>query len=368
MPYQPATPDFPARFHVAVDVVALTITRGLLQVAVVQRSSPTSCVPDGYGVVRETPRQADDYALPGGHVDPAGEDLEDAAIRELKEETGIDVRRDDLAQIGAFGDLERDPRPGRTVSVAFLAFSNQFGKPTAGSDAARARFINVVDLLTAPKRLEFDHARILTTGIERLRELLDRTPIATRMLAETFTMSDLRRVYEVVYHPAYDSGADIARDVEALRREEPESPPEFDALAFELSRVALKGLPHEESGFSSGYRTPEPDYLARKIQQAVSSELRDPRASDGPTAGRARERFRLRLDAGNFARKVEAVDGFVSRVAGETRLSESGSGRRARVYRVGPARRFETPLGIERKPSPRGSSASDTKSSRRPTA
>jgi hypothetical protein len=66
---QPAAPDFPTYFHVAVDVVALTIKRNLLQVAVVQREGSLSCILDRKsGYVQEVPREPFDYAIPGGHV------------------------------------------------------------------------------------------------------------------------------------------------------------------------------------------------------------------------------------------------------------------------------------------------------------
>jgi len=361
MPFQPATPDFPARFHVAVDVVALTIIRGLLQVAVVQRTSPTSCVEDGNGTVHESARTVHDYALPGGHVDPAEEDLEDAAIRELWEETGISVQRDDLVQIGAFGARGRDPRPGRTVSVAFLAFSREFRKPVPGSDAAGARFVDVVDLLTPPKRLEFDHSHILSAGIQRLRELLERTPIATRMLGETFTMSELRRVYEVVFHPAYDPGADLRRDVEALRKEEPDEERQEAFIVQGVSNRLAEQFREEVSNLQLGYGIAQPEQLARRIERALSSEMRGSRPSNRPGTARVRDRFRLRLDAANFARKVAAVEVFVTKVPEAKRLSESGSGRMAQLYRAGPGTRFDTPLTIDRP------SATRTKSSRRTT-
>ena len=81
---KPATTDFPTNFHVAVDVVALTIKRNLLQVAVVQRKGPQSCILDHKtGFAREVPREPFDYALPGGHVEWQGESLVEAACREL---------------------------------------------------------------------------------------------------------------------------------------------------------------------------------------------------------------------------------------------------------------------------------------------
>ena len=147
MNHTTANPDDPKipRFHVAVDVVALTIKRNLLQVAVVRRNNPMSCIIDkSTGIASEVPRKPTDYALPGGQVKWQNENLIDAARRELAEETGIELSRDDLVQIGAYGDVGRDPRSGRTVSVAFVAFNAEFATPFAGSDAASAQFIDVV--------------------------------------------------------------------------------------------------------------------------------------------------------------------------------------------------------------------------------
>ena len=97
------------------------------------------------------------WALPGGFVDPH-EPLEDAARRELLEETGIAPAR--LEQLHTFGAPGRDPR-GWTVSVAYLAILNegeaQILNPHAGDDAADVGWFD----LLAPPPLAFDHAEIL---------------------------------------------------------------------------------------------------------------------------------------------------------------------------------------------------------------
>lgn len=99
------------------------------------------------------------WALPGGFVE-IDEDLPDAARRELREETGIRVER--LAQIGAFGRPDRDPR-GRVVSVAFLAAvgAADGSPPRAADDAAEARWFALDDL----PPLAFDHAEIVDAAL-----------------------------------------------------------------------------------------------------------------------------------------------------------------------------------------------------------
>jgi ADP-ribose pyrophosphatase YjhB (NUDIX family) len=93
------------------------------------------------------------WAIPGGFVD-YGESLEAAAIREAREETGMDLVN--LKQFHAYSDPQRDPR-GHTVSVVFTALGN--GVPKAGDDAKN---LQIFSLDRLPENLVFDHALILS--------------------------------------------------------------------------------------------------------------------------------------------------------------------------------------------------------------
>ena len=100
------------------------------------------------------------WAFPGGFVDK-GESLEDAAARELNEETGLrDIR---LEQIGAFGDPGRDPR-GHTVSVVFAAVVDHRILVRPADDAADAAWRSAL----RPPKLAFDHKKILSVALKRM--------------------------------------------------------------------------------------------------------------------------------------------------------------------------------------------------------
>lgn len=102
------------------------------------------------------------WALPGGFVD-IDESLEDAARRELEEETGIRVG--ELMQVGAFGDPKRDPR-GRVIAVAFLAVvRKEQVSPRGGDDAREAAWFSLKSLPS----LAFDHEQIVQCALRKLR-------------------------------------------------------------------------------------------------------------------------------------------------------------------------------------------------------
>jgi 8-oxo-dGTP diphosphatase len=165
--------------HIAVDLAILTVREDLLQVLVIERGTE----PFGGRT-----------ALPGGFL-RAEEDLSQTAERELSEETGLDGRALHLEQFGVYGAPDRDPR-GRVVSVAFLAIAPDLPVPSAGTDARAASWARVDQVRD---KLAFDHPVILDDAVERARTRLEYTTLATAFCAPTFTMGDLRKVYEVVW-------------------------------------------------------------------------------------------------------------------------------------------------------------------------
>jgi 8-oxo-dGTP diphosphatase len=169
---------------VATDLVILTVRSGRLEVLLVRRGIPP---------YKGRP------ALPGGFVRPS-EDLPAAALRELREGTGLPADRIHLEQVATYGEPRRDPRD-RVISVAYLALVPDLPTPVAGSDAAAAGW-HPVDSL--PAKLAFDHDRILADAVERARAKLEYSPLAAAFCAEEFTISELRGIYEAVWGTALD--------------------------------------------------------------------------------------------------------------------------------------------------------------------
>ena len=182
--YDPS--EFPA-FAVTVDIVVLTMANGRLHALFVHRG--------------EDPF-AEMWALPGGFKTPA-ETLDEAAQRELLEETGVDGARL-LRQFGAYGDPGRDPRMN-VVTVAYVAVIGDIGTPAASGDAAAAALLPVDQVLGGGVALAFDHASILRDAVERVRADLELTGTATAFLAPTFTLAELRAVYEAVWDVRFDA-------------------------------------------------------------------------------------------------------------------------------------------------------------------
>jgi 8-oxo-dGTP diphosphatase len=135
------------------------------------------------------------WALPGGFV-AANEDLVDAAVRWLAEETGLRGPAGHLEQLSTYGTPNRDPR-GRVVTVVYLALLPDLPAPVAGMDESEADWVALSSI--RPHQLAFDHDRILTDGLERARAKLEYTPLAAAFCPDEFTVAQLREVYEAVW-------------------------------------------------------------------------------------------------------------------------------------------------------------------------
>ena len=169
------TYEFP-RPALTVDVVVFGIDEEDLQVMLIERDLPPF---EGH------------WALPGGFV-RVEETLDDAARRELAEETGLTGIY--LEQLYSFGNIERDPRE-RVVTVAYYALANLEGHDVqASTDARNAAWFPVSDL----PDLAFDHHQILDAAHERLRGKVRYQPIGFELLPDRFTLRQLQHMYEII--------------------------------------------------------------------------------------------------------------------------------------------------------------------------
>jgi 8-oxo-dGTP diphosphatase len=171
---------------VTVDMVVVTVIDDALQVLLVKRAGP--------------PFQGA-LALPGGFVrvdvgGVGGESLDEAAARELREETGLDDQAVVLRQVGTFGTPGRDPR-GRTITVAYAALVRPelAAFVRAGSDAADAAFVPVANA----RGLAFDHDAIIAAAVASLRADIRRgDDVAFALSPEPFTINELKSTHELL--------------------------------------------------------------------------------------------------------------------------------------------------------------------------
>ncbi len=199
--YDPTLYDRPS---VSVDVVIFSLVAEDLQVLLVKRKYPPYT-----GM----------WAIPGGfvHMDEA---LEDAAARELAEETGVtDVY---MEQLYTFGTPNRDPRT-RVITVAYFALvPYDEVHPRPGDDATETAWFSVFDL----PALAFDHKEILEYALTRLRYKLEYTAVGFQLLPDEFTLSELQRAYEIILREPLDKRnfrrkiltADILEETGNLRK------------------------------------------------------------------------------------------------------------------------------------------------------
>ena len=148
-------------------------------------------------IQRANPPFAGMWALPGGFLE-IDEDLERCARRELQEETGIAEVY--LEQLYTFGEPGRDPRE-RVISVTYLGLSRDDTlQPKASSDAREAAWFPLSRL----PALAFDHADIIELARQRLVAKLGYSTIAFQLLPESFTLSRLQTVYEILLGETLD--------------------------------------------------------------------------------------------------------------------------------------------------------------------
>ena len=174
------------------------------------------------------------WAFPGGFLN-MDETAEQGALRELKEETGLDLNY--LKQVGAFSDIDRDPRT-RVITIAFYALAKK-SNVRGGDDAAKAQWFSLNDV----PRLAFDHDYILRKAMQKLREDLHFEPIGFGLLDTEFTIPELQRLYEAILGIQFDRRNFHKKMLQTGILEEVEEPPtNFYGSHNEMRSMSIDAL------------------------------------------------------------------------------------------------------------------------------
>ena len=138
------------------------------------------------------------WALPGGFLLPTDKNAEEAAYRELHEETNVEGIY--MEELGTFSDINRDSRE-RVITIAFFALVVKDKYIIKGGDDARmAKWFPVKNL----PELAFDHQQIIDTALERIRQRIHFEPIGFHLLGKEFTMPQLQNIYIAILNPPKD--------------------------------------------------------------------------------------------------------------------------------------------------------------------
>ena len=174
--------QFTQNIKVAVDAVVYGYSNNKLQILLIQQK---------FGIEKNK------WALPGGFVKD-NETLDQAVIRELKEEMGVEVNY--LEQLYSFGEIDRDKRE-RVISIAYLALINPENVILkAATDAKDAKWF---DVHTIPD-LAFDHNEIVKTGMTRLQNKINYQPIGFELLNKEFPFSEIENLYQTLLNKKID--------------------------------------------------------------------------------------------------------------------------------------------------------------------
>ena len=135
------------------------------------------------------------WAFPGGFL-RIHESAQEGALRELREETGLEAAA--IEQLGVFSDVDRDPRE-RVITIAWYALVKP-SQVIGGDDADEAAWFPVNKLPS----LAFDHGRIFEEAMARLRRDINFQPVGFDLLDETFSIPDLQALYEAILGRTFD--------------------------------------------------------------------------------------------------------------------------------------------------------------------
>ena len=149
-------------------------------------------------IKRDNDPYRETWALPGGFIREEDETAMEGVFRELHEETNVkDIY---LEELKTFSNKNRDPRERVITIVYFALVKMKKYEIKGGDDAKEAKWFPIEDL----PALAFDHAEIIQTAINRLRERIHFTPIGFDLLDDLFTMQQLQAIYIAILNPPKD--------------------------------------------------------------------------------------------------------------------------------------------------------------------